>query len=234
MTETDRTFDWRPSHDPRSRLWSARAAIAATGGPITRRIRRWREGPVLDQGREGACVGFGWTGEVMSTPVAVRLADPDTYARNLYRAAQRIDEWAGENYEGTSVLAGAKVVLGYGMIREYRWAFGIDDLIDTVCTLGPVVIGIPWLSGMYDTRPSGMVEVAGQVVGGHCVVVTGYHPGIRLAGEGWFARHEVLRWRNSWGTGYGLNGSAYVKAADLASQLAQSGEACVPMLRSFG
>jgi hypothetical protein len=63
----------------------------------------------LDQGKEGACVGFAWSHELAAYPVRVEV--DDEFARSkIYAEAQKIDEWPGEAYHGTSVLAGAKVV----------------------------------------------------------------------------------------------------------------------------
>lgn len=232
---TERVLDWRSEHDPRSRAYPVRAAI----GTVERRKKFWRaHRQRLDQGREGACVGYAWTAELMATPRIVVPPNPQHYASSLYREAQRHDEWPGENYEGTSVVAAARIIRDRGLITEYRWAFGIDDVIDTLCAPyrdggGPVIIGIPWLDGMYQTRPSGLVEVNGRVVGGHALLCTGYHPGIRLRGEGWFQRHEVIKWRNSWGKGYGRNGDGYIRVTDLANLLANNGEACVPQGRNM-
>jgi len=223
----ERTFDWRSRHDPRSRDYPITSQM--TVQPRTRRL--WR-GPAerLDQGAEGACVGFAWAIELLSAPVSARLPTPrDQFARDVYRAAQRIDEWPGEDYEGTSVLAGAKIVRDLGYIKRFWWAFGIDQVIDTLVGFGPVVIGIPWYDSMYDTRPDGLVEVGGRMVGGHAITLTGY--GRR--GFGTPRRTvEVVRWRNSWGPLYGIRGDGYIRVEDLARLLADRGEACVPDLRS--
>ena len=234
-----RTLDWQSHHDERSLDFPIRAEI---GDRVRRRWKLWgspRER--LDQGWEGACVGFGLTNELLASPARAVLdshGPADEFARNVYRTAQRIDEWPGEAYEGTSVLAGAKVIRDLGYIDGFRWAFGIDDVIDTLCAPardggGPVVIGIPWFESMYQTRPGGLVEVGGNLVGGHCLVLTGYHPGIRIREEGWFNRIEVVRWRNSWGRGYGRRGDGFVKVEDLAWLLdgVWKGEACVPVGR---
>lgn len=168
----------------------------------------------------------------MSMPVRIRPDDPQEFARNVYREAQLIDEWPGEDYDGTSVLAGAKVMQRHGYLDSYRWAFSIDDVIDALLHLGPVVIGIPWYDSMYDTRPSGLVETGGTMVGGHCIVLTGYQPGTIIMGEGIRRRFDVVRWRNSWGRSYGVRGDGLIQVADLERLLSQRGEACVPMGRS--
>ncbi len=232
---TPRLFDWRSHHDPRSRLFGIRAAI---GDHVARKYVSWQPHKIrLDQQAEGSCVGFGWTAEMMARPAVVggksgiiAGIDPNEFARALYHRAQVLDDWPGEDYEGSSVIAGAKAVQEGGYISGYRWAFGIDDVIDALITSGPVVIGIPWFDSMYETRPSGLVEVDGSLVGGHCITLTAYHPGIRLFREGWTNRFEVVKWRNSWGRGYGRAGDGYVKVEDLAELLDSqfSAEACVP------
>lgn len=223
-------LNWRSRHDERSRNYSIAEKVAA----VEPRKKYWSEGVVLDQGSEGACVGFGWTGEILASPMPYKTTQDlgQQAARALYHRAQQLDDWAGEDYEGTSVLAGAKAVKEKGYISEYRWAFNMDDLRSAVISEGPAVIGIPWLENMYYTRPSGLVEVGGKQVGGHCIVLTGYNPRARLKGEkGYF---EVYRWRNSWGTNYGVNGDGYITAEDLAALLDKSngGEACIPMGRN--
>jgi hypothetical protein len=149
-------------------------------------------------------------------------------ALEIYRAAQRIDEWEGEQYSGTSVLAGAKVVTASGYIGGYRWCFGIADVRDAVVRIGPVVIGIPWYEEMYETRASGLVKVGGGLVGGHCITLTGYNPSMDIDGK----VREVFRWRNSWGPTYGIKGSGFIEGFRLAALLDDGGEACVPMDRA--
>lgn len=227
MTTHDPRLDWRPRHDPRSRNYGIRAATTPTPDR-----RLWNPPPtVLNQGQEGACVGFAWAAELAASPHRVKDIN-DEYARLLYRRAQLLDPWPDDQpYEGTSVLAGAQTCAERGLITEYRWAFNITDLRDAILTLGPAVIGIPWLEGMYVPRPSGLLDVTGPAVGGHAILVRGYHPRMRLRGEGWLARHEVFTLRNSWGPGYGKHGDVHINAADLATLLADNGEACIPTSR---
>ena len=203
----DPRLNWRPRHDPRSRQYAIRDKI----DKVTSTARQWKAGIVLDQGSEGACVGFGWSGELACEPERYVVSDESAF--ELYREAKEVDPWPGTDYEGTSVLAGAKVLKRRGQLLEYRWAFGIEDVRDAILTHGPVVLGIPWYSGMYDA-PNGRVTVSGSVVGGHCILATGYRPGYFML-------------RNSWGEGWGNGGDAEITEQDLAFLLDQNGEACI-------
>jgi hypothetical protein len=224
-----RVLDWSSNHDPRSRKFPVRATLPSR---VAKRPVFWQEGVVLDQGSEGACVGFGWTAELLAEPVAPS-PQPDvpvaeSYATFVYRRAQKIDEWDGEDYEGTSVLAGAKIMHADGHITSYRWCFGVRDVRDAIIEHGPVVIGVPWYSSMYSTRKSGLVTISGKKVGGHCILVTGYHPAFEIEGK----VQEVFRWRNSWGPSYGVNGSGFITYDDLDRLLRDQGEACAPVGRN--
>jgi len=226
---TERRLDWASQHDPKSKKYSMRSLLKQKSIEI--KPVMWEEGIVLDQGSEGACVGFAWTGELLSEPEAPVEQPSFSYAndlaRSFYKQAQTVDQWSGENYEGTSVLAGAKTMKSLGFIGEYRWCFGLQDIRDALIAEGPVVIGIPWYEGMYETAQNGLVELKGKPVGGHALLLTGYHPKKRFGKQS----HEVFRWRNSWGSDYGINGSGWIKAKDLEKLLKENAEACVPMQR---
>lgn len=224
-----RKLDWRPRFDNRSRLYGISDVlnIKDTDGISV----LWGEGTVLDQGSEGACVGFGWAGEILAQPVApVVQPTEDQGNRNAleyYKRAKKLDQWPGENYDGTSVIAGAKVMKEMGFIQEYRWCFSIEELRAAVISEGPVVIGIPWYESMYYTDHNGKVVIAGKEVGGHCLVVTGYISNMLVDG----VQQEVFRWRNSWGSDYGINGSAFITYKDLSKLVSHNAEMCVPMGR---
>lgn len=228
----NRKFGWIPKHDTRSLNYPIRELI---GSSVKIKPKMWKEGVVLDQGTEGACVGFGWTAELLAQPVAPRIQPKtivaDSFARQVYREAQKIDEWPGENYSGTSVLAGAKIIQSRGFMDSYRWCFGINDIRDTLITTGPVVLGVPWYFSMYYTNLNGLVTVdpLSPNVGGHCILLTGYAPSMKFGRNS----YEVYRWRNSWGKKYGKGGSGFIKAADLDFLIKQSGEACVPINRKL-
>lgn len=221
---TPPVLDWRSRHDPRSLAYTV-ADELDWDAPL--KPRSWRRGPVLDQGREGQCVGMGVAGELGCSPVRVPGVT-EALAASIYRDAQLIDEWAGEDYSGTSVLAGMKVATARGYYAGYHWCLDIDQTARTVVQLGPVVVGVPWSSEMYSTGPNGVVKVGGSVVGGHCLVVTGFHPRHPFTGG------PAFTWLNSWGTDYGIRGRAVIAKDDLAGLLAQTGECAVPHGRAFG
>jgi hypothetical protein len=229
----DKIFNWKPTFDERSKDFPIRAAIKERP---KRRTKKWRNGVILDQGREGACVGFGWTAEALSTPVAVDLKrlkaeapeDPTAFAHKIYQRAKVLDPWEGENYDGTSVLAGAKAMTELGLLKEYRWCFNVEDVIDAILTTGPVVLGIYWYESMYDA-PNGIIEVSGEVVGGHCITAVGF----KLAKDSATGEDTVIL-QNSWGYSWGTWGLAEIRVRDLKALLDNDGEACVPFRRSYG
>lgn len=239
VTTHDPKLDRVPQFDVRSRDYGIRSLIPASslknkvwffgGAP-------YRSGQNLDQGNEGACVGFGWTGELISSPSVKRFKSQEianAYARGFYAEAKKNDEWPGEDYEGSSVLAGAKVAALRGYIPEYRWAFGIDDLVGAVSHIGPVVVGTDWTEDMDNVLPNGLLSgTGGKVRGGHCYLIRGLilNPS-KAGGYERLGLDPVLRITNSWGKSYGRNGDVFVKVDDFEKLLKNGGEACIPMRR---
>lgn len=227
-----RTLDYVARLDERNRAHRLTAADPS----LMMKARWWSPGyPVLDQGQEGACVGFGCTGEAMASPARVKPWMTDTglplseapirAAQKVYRRAKEIDEWEGVDYEGTSVRAGMLVGRERGWWTGFRWAFSMLEL-RAALEEGPVVIGVEWFDSMYETGPFGDVTVSGPSVGGHCLVITGYSPNYR-------GRGPRYRWRNSWGSEYGVHGNGYIRPELLDRVLFKAGgEAAVAIGRS--
>jgi hypothetical protein len=212
---TNRTLDYVPRLDDRNHAYR----ITARPG-LENQARYWTPGSaVLDQGQEGSCVGHGVVGEYMASPVR-GLPGAGAWTGHLkavevYNRAKEIDEWEGVDYDGTSVRAGMLVGRERGWWSGFQWAMNMAEL-RAALEAGPVVIGVEWREEM-DQAPGGRVTVGGPAVGGHCLVITGYCPRYRPL------RGPAYRWRNSWGTGYGVRGSAYIRPADLESILFGSG-----------
>lgn len=223
----NRVLDWKPRFDEESRKYPVR-------GILKKRVARvdtlWKPGPILDQKAEGACVGFGWTAETLAQPDPTNLKTlntgapltPKPFARFVYSNAKRIDEYPGEDYEGTSVLAGAKVMQILKTLTSYSWAFSVDDAIDAIVQKGPVVLGINWYEGMYEA-PNGILKISGEHVGGHCITAIGY----RTASEKFDGKPSIIL-QNSWGKSWGINGIAEISVDDVQRLFSEGAEACIP------
>lgn len=224
-------LDRQRGFDEASRNFAIREVMPRT---VEEQIRNWAVGTTLDQGSEGACVGFGWTGELLASPRPKEVSADvgNRYARGVYYEAQQIDRSMGWHFSsGATVLSGAKAIQRRGHMVEYRWGFSIEDLRAAVTLEGPVVIGIDWYDSMYRPPASGLMRVNGSIVGGHCLIVVGYHPGMRIAGEDWSKRYRVFKVLNSWGSDWGKSGKAYMRYEDMRDLLQAGGEQCVPMQR---
>jgi len=218
-----RLLDWQPLHDSHSRGYAAAELVEA---PPAHDVR-WQAGKVLDQGAEGSCVGHAAVGCIGAQPTpAPRSRVSHAESVRWYERAQRLDEWPGDDYSGTSVNAGMKVGRAFGWWDSYRWAFGVDEMRSAI-QLGPLVLGVPWRSGMYDTEPDGLVTSAGSEVGGHCLLVIAWVTDHLGHGPGFW-------WRNSWGPGYGIAGDGFVPEDTMAGLIAEVGECAVPVGRKIG
>lgn len=219
----NRKFDRVPSNDPRNRnypvslMWTTQFPQCTYTQAPEVFTKKWDDYAYLDQGPDGACVGFGTSGELAAEPESVTNIDY-TFAMKVYNDAKLIDEWPGENYEGTSVLAGAKVAKNRGYYSSYLWADNELDMARTISNYGPVIIGIDWYEGMMDPDSEGFLHPTGQVVGGHCVVVIGID-----------AENGFYTIRNSWGKSWGDNGEAKISRADMTNLIAANGDVCKPV-----
>lgn len=96
--------------------------------PLRRDLADYRAAltPILDQGREGACTGYGLAA-VAHYLLHVRKIDPDAVQvspRMLYAIARRYDEWPGEDYEGSSCRGAIKGWHKHGVCADTVWTAG--------------------------------------------------------------------------------------------------------------
>jgi hypothetical protein len=81
--------------------------------------------PILDQGSEGACTGFGLA-TVANYLLLRRRVVPDAAPvspRMLYEMARRYDEWPGEDYSGSSARGAMKGWQKHGVCSESDWQY---------------------------------------------------------------------------------------------------------------
>src|SRR5262249_11933923 len=100
---TARHLDARPDTlDFRDRMFEATLIEVPTERPLARYLKVGV--PILDQGRQGACTGFGLA-TVIHYLLRTRKVVPDRGEVSpwmLYEMARRYDDWPGERYEGSS------------------------------------------------------------------------------------------------------------------------------------
>ena len=227
---SDPRLDRVPSYDQRSRAYPYAAAPRPSAA---KRGSNQPARPTLDQGSEGACVGFSIATAMNASP---RRHDPPLnadHALGIYKHAQQIDDWPGDSYSGTSVLAGLKVAKERGLISSYAWCFTIEEVVRGLDERG-VLFGIPIYRSMLDPLPGGLLEVdpSSGVAGYHAIYGVD-HRDAPIPGQSKKKQeHAVLQ--NTWGRWGGMwfkvPGHCFIKTEDLADHLlprAVYGEAAV-------
>jgi len=183
--------------------------------PTTVRSKRfwWTNGYWGNQGNNPYCVGYGWAHWIEDGPIThPGQIDPVM----IYKEAQKVDEWPGEDYEGTSVRAGAKVLQSKGLISNYYWATIIDEITRAILEVGPVTVGTDWYDGMFEPDSKGIIKPSGSIAGGHCYLLDGIN-----------MKTGLLRLKNSWGRDWGKKGFALISLEDFSYLLSAEGEACL-------
>lgn len=212
------SFGRVPVFDERSRQYAARDSVFKASQPLRSKI--WIRPRAWDQGAHPHCVGYACVGLLNTKPVSNQVPEVKRWWPNnglpkyVYRQAQKVDWWPGENYDGTSVLAGMKVLKRKQLIQEYRWAFGLEDTLKTLSQSGPVVIGVNWYTSMFNTDPDGFLSIDGRVEGGHAVELHGV-----------CVKGGYVIGTNSWGRDWGDRGQFRLRFRDLERLLLEEGEA---------
>lgn len=203
------SFDVRDNNFPLSALLPKKATI------ITRRA--WRSSTYWgDQGSTSQCVAYAFVHYIHHGPLTYPGKLPVINQTELYKEAQKIDEWPGENYEGTSVRAGAKILQQRGFISSYYWGMSTEELKQAVLNIGPVVVGCNWYSAMDYPDANGFVKAAGWPRGGHAFLIDEVD-----------LKKKYVRCKNSWGRNWGKKGYFYLNFDDLEILLGTRGEICL-------
>ena len=231
-------YGWKPSLPSiRHPLFSARVEAAALPPSVDLRPQC---PAVYDQGQLGSCTGNGWAGAVEFLLLKQGLQD-FTPSRLFIYYNERVMDNDVPTDAGASISDGATVVSTQGCPNENLWPYDITKFADTppqnvyqdglqhlalqvqqvdqdltamkeVLVSGlPIVIGFTVFQSFEsdEVTNTGIVPMPGhheQQVGGHCVVLVGY--------DDTQSRFIV---RNSWGTGWGLQGYCLMPYAYLTN-----------------
>ncbi|WLD10165.1 C1 family peptidase [Planctellipticum variicoloris] len=121
---TGRRFDARPDPiDFRDRLYEP--TLIEVPQEVSLKAYQKLKVPILDQGQEGACTGFGLA-TVVHYLLRKRKVRPDSRRvspRMLYEMARRYDEWPGEKYDGSSARGAIKGWHKHGVCAEPLWPY---------------------------------------------------------------------------------------------------------------
>lgn len=123
-----RTLDARPDTiDFRDQMYVPTLVEVQERIPLERYLEQ--RVPILNQGREGACTGFGLA-TVAHYLLRTRDLDPDpaeVSTRMLYAMARRYDEWPGEAYSGSSARGAMKGWHKHGVCSAALWPYVAGD-----------------------------------------------------------------------------------------------------------
>ncbi len=135
LSSVGRTLDARPDRlDLRDREYQPQLLSLPPRWPLDPDLAIWipeyvAAGLVLDQGEEGSCTGFGLAGVVdcllfrRQISATGSLKSEPVSSRMLYHLARFYDEWAGEDYEGSSCRGALKAWHKHGVCRDSLWPY---------------------------------------------------------------------------------------------------------------
>jgi len=209
-------------HDSRSLAYryQAPAEVTLASASWTRHI------PILDQGNVGSCTGNALTGALGCDPLNAGLpaghpALDEAEALRIYSEAETID---GDgpyppNDNGSSGLSVAQAAKADGLVSGYTHCLSLAD-VQAALMAGPVLLGLNWYSSFDRPASSGLVAISkgAYVRGGHEVLARSLDTDNKLIGID-----------NSWGTGWGVNGSFTMSWATLDRLLHEQGDGTVPV-----
>jgi C1A family cysteine protease len=193
--------------------------------------------PVKDQGSLGSCVGFALTAmkefqEVYERQLAGKEYGPTT--PELSNLSEQYVYWGAKEFdpdksEGTSIryamqvlqkkgvptekfwpysdkttgqpLAGSEEAAAWAKIGSYWRVTTLEEIL-TALSKQPVPIGIEVFSEFEYVTSNGLVSLPNsnsRSLGGHAICLVGYDDNKKL-----------LKFKNSWGTGWGDNGYGYL------------------------
>ena len=202
--------------DANDKRFLMRTILAQT--PSVRTSRYWSaSGWWGDQGNTSQCVGYSWAHWVEDGPITQKGKAPIVPPLDIYTEAQKIDAFPGEEYDGTTVRAGAKALQDKGYIFQYTWAWDVETVVQALLEKGPVVVGTEWTNDMFKPNiDTAIITPTGNSAGGHAYLLNGVN-----------VKKKLIRIKNSWGRAWGNKGHAFISFDDMDKLIKNGGEACL-------
>jgi hypothetical protein len=208
--------------DPRDRMYALPQRPRAAVG-VTKRL--WRSPGILDQGQTSQCVVYSGDKYLTTRPITNKGFRTNEDREKIYKEVQALDEWPGEDYDGTSVRAFYKWLKDKGFISEYRWAFDCETIINHVLGTGPVQMGTIWDDGLSQPDPRGYLSPTTDTAddSGHAWIIVGADREARNP-DGSSGRVTMV---NSWGYEWAKKGRAFLTFDNVDKLIKMEGEAAV-------
>lgn len=208
-------------HDPRSRDHAFGVVLAPSS---LRTVVHRRYGAVLDQGQLGSCTGNAMAGAINTSPLHTTREHllREAEAVGLYELATQLDGFDGTyppDDTGSSGLAVAKAAVQKGYIGSYQHAFTTEEALAAL-QIGPVLCGINWYEGFDHPSLDGLVQIAGQVRGGHEIEALGFHLGRSID-------ESLIELENSWSSAWGRRGRFFFSVKTLRQLQAEQGDVTI-------
>lgn len=166
--------------------------------------------PALNQKQTNHCTGFSMADFGINLPIQDSYNDETGHS--FYYMCKEEDGEPG-NEEGSSIRSVAKVLRKIGRINAYAFAPDIATIKWWLLNRSPMIVGTIWTTAMFSPNSSNVIEVIGDVVGGHAYLLNEWrkdgHIGIQ----------------NSWGAEWGNNGKSYISVANFEKIFRYGGEA---------
>jgi hypothetical protein len=198
-------------HDPRSKNFPVRSIAP----PRVRSIEHRRLVGAYDQGGYGSCTIQSTMGILSTRPFDHRFTSQRAFLR-YYTELTQTDSIPGAmpaEDTGSTGLDAAKFAKRHGWIDGYRWCFGIDDVVAGL-QIGSVSFGTDWYERMFTPTSDGFVEIGGALAGGHQYQCYGVD-----------LERRVLKFWQSWGSRWGVQGRFQMTFDTAATLLAAHGDA---------
>lgn len=186
--------------------------------------RSWNRGTrAFQQGRLRTCTGHAAMGVVCTEPYRQpRVRYSETRVRQLYTKASHHDTIVGawpSKDTGSTVLAAMKALRMLGLTKGFRWCFSLEEVLKTLSTTGPVEVGVNWYEGFDRPEANGLVQLQGDIRGGHAFELLGVD-----------AEQQLVWAVNSWGPEWGLKGRFALSWRVLDHLLHENGEAATVVM----